>query len=475
MAQPPILLTSIADCGKPEAVVVWDPIAGNPIANFAGDVAATGTLTATHDIILSAVAKKPIIQAWSFQSNSSFKRITTKGPVSALVCSDDGFFMYVAIEKCIYVYQIRGGCLIAVLEASHIASIEALTISKQSQHSALSLPLLLSSDTSGLVVCWPALVSPDDNVIIGNADAGDSGTSHHKPLWYAIQSSRGLPHCAFVADGRMVACAGTNGIKLFEAETGKVLYNTLLESRPILCICVIPQDDRYIFAGTDNGILHSIWLRDPRNPPSCEVSFRRCFTDSELSSSEKAICAISASPIDCGIPILAVSTRGGLVEILRQDSSLMHLQRFSVAPPGDAFSPRLTGFIMLPRPSWLLDAQTSGQSVGNASKAGDPLDVLRPFKRHLGWQLDDVLYMQLPNLKLNRLAESYQEGIYQDDFPRSKVPSSTAYAVLIDVNHGVACASGESAEFLALKREKEALEARNGELMRILVANCLHY
>lgn len=68
MAQAPILLTSIADCGKQEAVVVWDPIAGNSIASFTGEVPATGTLTATNNIILSAVPKKPIIQAWSFQS-----------------------------------------------------------------------------------------------------------------------------------------------------------------------------------------------------------------------------------------------------------------------------------------------------------------------------------------------------------------------------------------------------------------------
>lgn len=52
-------------------------------------------------------------------------------------------------------------------------------------------------------------------------------------------------------------------LQLFGAETGKLLYSTLLESRALLCICALPQDDRYIFAGTDNGILHSVWLRDP--------------------------------------------------------------------------------------------------------------------------------------------------------------------------------------------------------------------
>lgn len=33
----------------------------------------------------------------------------------------------------------------------------------------------------------------------------------------------------------------------------------------------------------------------------------------------------------------------------------------------------------------------------------------------------------------------------------------------------------ELAEMKILKKEKEALEKRNGELMRILVANSLHY
>lgn len=73
------------------------------------------------------------------------------------------------------------------------------------------------------------------------------------------------------------------------------------------------------------------------------------------------------------------------------------------------------------------------------------------------------------------MVESYREGIYQDDFPRSKVPSSTPYAVILGLNQGVACPSEDSVEFMALKKEKEALEAHNGELMRILVANHLHY
>nr|CDS32214.1 WD40 YVTN repeat containing domain [Hymenolepis microstoma] len=485
MAQAPLILTSMADCGKQDAAVVWDPIPGNPVASFSGEVVSPGTLTVSNGIIFSAVHRKPIIQAWSFRSNSSSKRISTKGPVNALAFSDDGSFMYVAIEKSVYVYQTCGGCLIAILEASHMAPIGALTVSQARLHSALPLPLLLSSDTSGLVACWPALLSPDDNFNIGNTDSSESSKSHHNPLWYVVQASRGLTACAFVADGRMVACAGTDGLKLFASETGKLLHSTLLESLPLLCICALPQDDRYIFAGTDNGILHSVWLRESMNPASYEVSLRRCFTDSELSSTEKAITGVCASPIDCGFPLLVVSTRGCLVEVLRQDSTLMRLQSFSLFPSVGA-APRLTGIMLVPRPSWLLDAQST--SVGERStdnmrtKGRDALDTIQPIKRHVGWQPDDTLYIQLSNNKRHRMARHYLEDVYHDAFPRSKVTLPTVYATNKTTNNFNKAADEASdvgpeysTELSALKREKEALQARNGELMRILVANCLHY
>ncbi|VDN95884.1 unnamed protein product [Rodentolepis nana] len=485
MAQAPLILTSISDCGKQDAVVVWDPIPGNPVASFNGEVVSPGTLAVSNGVIFSAVSRKPLIQAWSFRSNSSFKRITTKGPVNALAFSDDAYFMYVAIEKSVYVYQTCSGCLIAILEGSHMAPIDALIVSQARLHSALPLPLLLSSDTSGLLACWPALLSPDDNFNIGKTGSSESSKSYHKPLWYVVQASRGLTACAFVADGRMVACAGTDGLKLFASETGKLFYSTLLESQPLLCICALPQDDRYIFAGTDNGILHSVWLRDPMDPSSYQVSLRRCFTDSECSSTEKAIISVCASPIDCGFPLLVVSTRGCLVEVLRQDSTLMRLQCFSLSP-STGIAPRLTGIMLVPRPSWLLDAQST--SVGEKStdnirtRDRDALDTIQPIKRYVGWQPDDILHIQLSNNKRHRLAKPYLEDVYHDAFPRSKVTLPTVYAptkATINFNKAADGAIGDGAEYstelLALKSENEALQARNGELMRILAANCLHY
>ncbi len=65
---PPLLLSTLADSGNQEAVVVWDPIAGNSVASLSGEVAAKSTLTVVRNVIFSAMAKKPILQVWSFQS-----------------------------------------------------------------------------------------------------------------------------------------------------------------------------------------------------------------------------------------------------------------------------------------------------------------------------------------------------------------------------------------------------------------------
>ncbi len=49
--------------------------------------------------------------------------------------------------------------------------------------------------------------------------------------------------------------------QFFDSETGRTLYSVLGQSRPLLSLCALPSDDRFVFAGTDNGILHSVWMR----------------------------------------------------------------------------------------------------------------------------------------------------------------------------------------------------------------------
>lgn len=122
-----------------------------------------------------------------------------------------------------------------------------------------------------------------------------------------------------------------------------------------------------------------------------------------LSSTEKAITHICSSPLESTLPLLIVATQSGLVEVLRQDSSLMRLQRFSLSP-GSSGRARLTGLIMHPRPNWLLDAQTTYSEKKSVTddmhtKSRSTIDTIQPIKRHMGWQIDDTLHLQLPNLK----------------------------------------------------------------------------
>ncbi|VDN23774.1 unnamed protein product [Dibothriocephalus latus] len=170
MAAPPLLLSTIASTDQ-DAVIAWDPVAGNPIVSFSGDTPARSTLTATKALVVCAVAKKPVLQMWSFQSSAAHKRLTTKGVVNALAFTHDDSILFLAIEKSIYAYQ------------------------------------------------------------------------------------------------------------FFDALTGQLSSTVLSNSPPLSSICSAPYSN-HVFCGTENGILHTIWIKNPQDLQSLELSFRRCFAES---------------------------------------------------------------------------------------------------------------------------------------------------------------------------------------------------
>ena len=70
--------------------------------------------------------------------------------------------------------------------------------------------------------------------------------------------------------------------------------------------------------------------------------------------------------------------------------------------------------------------------------------------------------------------DDFLRSIYHDDFlqPKGCTILAPPMPIVADDANG---RNDELAEMKILKKEKEALEKRNGELMRILVANSLHY
>ncbi|VDM00472.1 unnamed protein product [Schistocephalus solidus] len=448
MTAPPLLLSTIANDDQ-DAVIAWDPLAGNPIVSFSGGTPTRSTLTTTKTLVVCAVAKKPVLQMWSFQSTCS-------------------------------------GCMLSVMEASHLAPIGQLVVSTPSPTRPT---LLLSADTSGTLACWALDSLSDGFTDLGQVQSlahreGNENSSRQRPLWFVVQASRSLPTSAFFGDS-MVVTASTDGLKFFDALTGRLLSTVLSNSPPSSSLCSAPYSD-HVFCGTENGILHTIWMKNPQDLQSLELSFRRCFAESGLNAAQKTITYVILAPEG---NLLAVGARAGLVEVLRMDGALTRLQRFSLlqsAAPSEVTAANvITGLCFVPRPHWLASANSPLESSTGAAAANggdsedwreDPFVSLRPFKRQLGWNHDDLYYLRLPNLRQDRLPDLLAESIYKDDF-LGTITGRHVYAPFAESIHVLETVKGttDSKELDTLKVKCAKLEEEKRELLRISVANILHF
>ncbi|VDQ10105.1 unnamed protein product [Trichobilharzia regenti] len=167
-----------------------------------------------------------------------------------------------------------------------------------------------------------------------------------------------------------------------------------------------------------------------------------------------------AMDMDC--EMLVVGARCGLIEILRPDSLITCIQRFSVLNPSitnDSTNNYLTGLCLIPRPDWLsdivgiesLDSEVSSKSDYSSEKStGSNTNVracsIEPFKRHFGWRLDDT-----------RSDVSLEEAnLFMDDF----FTSNTKHAK----HDGLG-----SEELQILRKEIDRVTASNRELLRRLI------
>ncbi|VDN09368.1 unnamed protein product [Dibothriocephalus latus] len=130
----------------------------------------------------------------------------------------------------------------------------------------------------------------------------------------------------------------------------------------------------------------------------------------------------------------------------------------------------------VPRPHWLASSSSALESSTGTAAAGDgdpedwredPFISLRPFKRQLGWNHDDLYYLRLPNLRQDRLPDSLAESIYKDDFMETitgrhvNAPFAKSIHLLETVK------DTDSHELEALKAKCAQLEEEKRELLRI--------
>ncbi|CAH8579815.1 unnamed protein product [Schistosoma turkestanicum] len=470
------LLVTTTSEKQVDAAIVWDPLGGNPVASLSGDMALKSSITGYFGGVTCAAAKKPIIQTWNFNSaTSAHKNILTKGLVSAYVFTPDGNYIIIAFDREIYVYQTGSGCLMGVLEGSHSARICEMKLSKWNSNGPA---FLVSTDIAGFLACW-SLGSLINGLSTMSAQGATEIEIHpntnlsnvkHPPLWYVIQASTGHPVCAVMED--IVIVGGSQGLKLYSLYDGSVLGSLLTNvSGGLLSLCPSPDNNGNLYCGGNEGLLYTVYLQSRTGCYSADKEIHRCFSDSSFSASQKAIIMMAMDP-NC--EMLVVGARFGLIEILRPDSLLTCIQRFSVFNPSITNNPTntcLTGLCLIPRPDWLsdtigiesIDSKTSSNSDhalsqnGSLNASNPRTCFIEPFKRHFGWRLDDTVYVRIPGSAEKFNCSSEEASIFMDDF----YPASGMSQIKLD--------SMESEEHKVLRQEIDRVTASNRELLRRLI------
>ncbi|XP_018654641.1 hypothetical protein Smp_165460 [Schistosoma mansoni] len=470
------LLVTTTSEKQVDAAIVWDPLGGNPVASLSGDMASKSSITGYFGGVACAAARKPIIQTWNFNSaTSAHKNILTKGLVSAFIFTPDGNYIIIAFDREIYVYQTVSGCLVGVLEGSHSARIYEMKLSKWNSNGPA---FLVSTDIAGFLACWSlgSLINGASKMSTQSATEVELHSNvnlsraKHLPLWYVIQASTSHPVCAVMDD--IVVVGGSQGLKIYALYDGCVLGSLLTNvSGGLLSLCPSPDNSGNLFCGGNEGLLYTANIQSQTGCYSADKEIHRCFSDSNFSASQKAITMMAMDP-NC--EVLVVGARFGLIEILRPDSLLTCIQRFSVFNPSisnDSTNTCLTGLCLIPRPDWLsntvgiesVDAKTSSNSDhytdqnGGLNSSNPRTCFIEPFKSHFGWRLDDTVCVRIPGLAERSNISSEEASIFMDDF----YPVSGMSQIKLD--------SLGSEEHKVLRQEIDRVAASNRELLRRLV------
>ncbi|CAL8102620.1 unnamed protein product [Calicophoron daubneyi] len=479
----PLLLTTTNE-KQPDAVVAWDPLAGNPIATLPGEPALHSSVATFNGGVVCAANKKPFIQLWNFQNAASnHKRVLTKSLVSALTFTPDGVYLFLAFDRDVYVYQTSSGCLIGIIEGGHSARIGEMKLATRWPSNP---PMLVTADSSGFVACWSlgslvdelGLLSSDrrsNNQPIEGTEDGAQSANKQTPIWYTLQASRSLPRLDFVQSAVLIA--GSDGLKVVNLLDGTVIGTTLTGIPGGLhSLCCVPTIGK-VFSGADDGVLHTTYVSMKQQIVVTRKEVRRCFTNSQLPTAMKAITELILAPVDYSL--LVVGARGGLIEVLRPDAFLTRLQQFSVLnpinPTDATVTYQLTGLCFVPRPDWLCTMSERTTSVnsaathesddgkimdtsGEASSASRNFFGIEPLKRRFGWHLDDIVRVRLPARSEWTDISSEMSSVYMDEFYMAPEEVQTA---------------PDKSEVSQLRQEIEKLTSANRELLRRLVDDVL--
>jgi len=216
-----------------------------------------------QDYLLSAQPNKPLLNAWQVNRGEQLAlRLFTPGPPTAMAVSPSGNYLVVAVQENINIWMVGTGELLAVV-TRHYQAVRVLAFTEDGSH-------FLSGGEDGQVLVW-SLVQCVAKRALPGLERGQVGQVAPRYTW----TDHSLPvTCIHVGCGVSAAtCRVFTGgldqvVRVYSMAGGAQLLAVSLPS-PVLCL-VVDRLERVVWAGTQQGGLHSLSLTQP--PPRDRLS-----------------------------------------------------------------------------------------------------------------------------------------------------------------------------------------------------------
>ncbi|CAM9884161.1 unnamed protein product [Lampetra planeri] len=370
----------------------WDARSGASLASYRGGGAAARTLClAGGRHLLGAQRGKSYVNAWDAGRKEQLQqKLVCPGPVSCLAASPDGLHLVAGIAQTLYLWEMGGGSLLAVL-SRHYQDVSCVCFSDDGSH-------FVSGGRDNLALVW----NVGSVVQAGSAEPRHVWSQHTLPIT-DLQCGAGGPLA------RIATASLDQTVKLWELASGRLLLSVLL-SVGLTALALDPAE-YHVFCGGVDGAIYRISLYNT----VCGANHERTLRVNE--DDEEAVFRGHTGEVRC----LCVTMDGSLLVSGSQDhkvcvwdvASRQCLRTITMKGPvtNALLVPPLPGLVdSEPRPALTLPRlarHLAGASDDGAGESG-AVTVRSARSRHMGAQERTLLQ------ELSELRDAMQHGIETD-------------------------------------------------------------
>ncbi|XP_078476808.1 WD repeat-containing protein 18 isoform X1 [Lampetra planeri] len=400
----------------------WDARSGASLASYRGGGAAARTLClAGGRHLLGAQRGKSYVNAWDAgrKQEQLQQKLVCPGPVSCLAASPDGLHLVAGIAQTLYLWEMGGGSLLAVL-SRHYQDVSCVCFSDDGSH-------FVSGGRDNLALVW----NVGSVVQAGSAEPRHVWSQHTLPIT-DLQCGAGGPLA------RIATASLDQTVKLWELASGRLLLSVLL-SVGLTALALDPAE-YHVFCGGVDGAIYRISLYNTNHERTLRVNeddeeavFRghtgevRCLCvtmDGSLlvsGSQDHKVCVWDVASRQC-LRTITMKANAHSPLVRRRFPLLSPLSVFTLSLPSPSLPsagpvtnallvPPLPGLVdSEPRPALTLPRlarHLAGASDDGAGESG-AVTVRSARSRHMGAQERTLLQ------ELSELRDAMQHGIETD-------------------------------------------------------------